>query len=192
MTEQDTRIPGVHRARDLMRMVMGIGGLIALVVGVLILFNPVESGAAAMQIVAVVLAIYLVIAGIVYLGAMIFSREMSAGRRVGTAVLGLLYLIAGIIVFGSLSTIATVLAAFLAIFIGVMWVFEGIMSFTSLKHQRSKALTVIYGIISVIAGLVLIISPLFAAVALWMILGASLAVMGVVQIVRALQMKSGR
>ena len=189
MSEQETIIVDDRKAVDLLRTVMGVGGLVALVVGLLILFNPVQSGAAMMTVVAVVLGIYLVIAGVVFIGAMIFSKQMSTGRRVGNAVLGLLYLIAGIIVFGNLSNTAAVLAAFLSIFIGIMWIFEGAMAFAAVKTSPAKALTVIYGIVSVIAGIVLIFSPVLGAVTLWMILGASMAAMGLVQIVRAFQMK---
>ncbi len=189
MSEQETIIVDDRKAVDLLRTVMGVGGLVALVVGLLILFNPVQSGAAMMTVVAVVLGVYLVIAGVVFIGAMIFSKQMSTGRRVGNAVLGLLYLIAGIIVFGNLSNTAAVLAAFLSIFIGIMWIFEGAMAFAAVKTSPAKALTVIYGIVSVIAGIVLIFSPVLGAVTLWMILGASMAAMGLVQIVRAFQMK---
>ncbi len=189
MSEQETIIVDDRKAVDLLRTVMGVGGLVALVVGLLILFNPVQSGAAMMTVVAVVLGVYLVIAGVVFIGAMIFSKQMSTGRRIGNAVLGLLYLIAGIIVFGNLSNTAAVLAAFLSIFIGIMWIFEGAMAFAAVKTSPAKALTVIYGIVSVIAGIVLIFSPVLGAVTLWMILGASMAAMGLVQIVRAFQMK---
>ncbi len=188
--EENPMIVGAKRAVNAVRVALGVGGLVALVIGLIILFNPVGSGVVAMQIVAVIVAIYFVIAGLVYIGSMVFSREMSGWRRVGYALLGLLYLIAGIVAFGNINTFAAVLATFLAIFIGVVWVFEGVLAFTSVKQSPAKALTVIYGIVSIIAGIVLIFSPLFAVVALWIILGVSLVLMGLVQIVRAFKMKT--
>ncbi|NLB47411.1 MAG: hypothetical protein GX814_06710 [Microbacteriaceae bacterium] len=182
-------IAGAKRAINAVRITLGVGGLVALVVGLLILFNPVGSGVVAMQIVTVIFAIYFVIAGLVYIGSMVFSRDMSGWRRVGYALLGLLYLIAGIVAFGNINAFAAVLATFLAIFIGVVWVFEGVLAFTAVKQSPAKALTVIYGIVSIIAGIVLIFSPIFGAVTLWIILGISLVVMGLVQIIRAFQMK---
>ena len=50
----------------------------------------------------------------------------------------------------------------------------------------------ITGIVSIIAGIVLIVTPLVAAVTLWILVGASLAVMGVVQIVRAFTLKPAK
>jgi len=192
MSEQETIVVDGRKATDLVRTIMGIGGLVALVIGVLILINPVQSGAVMMKVIAVILGIYLVIAGLVFLGSMVFSKTMSGWRRVGNAVLGLLYLIAGIIVFGNVENTAVVLAAFLSIFIGVMWIFEGVMAFASAKSSPSKVWSIIYGIISIIAGLVLIFSPILGAVTLWIILGASMAVMGLIQIIRAFTLKPAK
>lgn len=192
MSEQETIVLDARKSTDILRVVMGVGGLVALVIGVLILINPVASGAVMMKFVSIVLAIYMVIAGLVFLGSMIFSKAMSGWRRVGNALLGLLYLIAGIIIFANLGTTAAVLTAFLSIFIGVVWIFEGIMSFAAAKESPSKTWSIIYGIISLIAGIVLIVTPLVAAVTLWILVGASMAVMGVVQIVRAFTLKPAK
>lgn len=189
MTEQATIVVDGRKATDLVRMIMGIGGVVALIIGVLILLNPVESGAVMMSFVAILFAIYMVIAGLVFLGSMIFSKTMSGWRRVGNAVLGLLYLIAGIIVFGNLGATAAVLTALLSIFIGVVWIIEGILAFAAARQSPSKVWSIIYGIISIIAGIVLIVTPMVAAVTLWILVGAALAVMGVVQIVRAFSLK---
>lgn len=190
MTEQETTIiVDDRKAVDVVRTLMGVGGLVALVVGVLILVNPVASGAVMMKFVAILFAVYMVVAGLIYIGTMIFSKTMGGWHRVGNAVLGLLYLIAGIIVFGNLGTTAAVLTAVLSVFIGILWIVEGILAFASVKGAPKKAWGIIYGIISIIAGLVLIITPLVAAVTLWMLIGASMVVMGIVQIVRAFSVK---
>ena len=192
MSEQETIVIDGRKATDVIRTIMGVGGLVALVIGVLILINPVESGAVMMKFVAIVLAIYMVIAGLVFLGSMIFSKTMGGWRRVGNAVLGLLYLIAGIIIFGNLGATAAALTMVLSIFIGILWIFEGIMSFAAARESKSKTWSIIYGIVSIIAGIVLIVTPLVAAVTLWILVGASMAVMGVVQIVRAFTLKSAK
>ena len=192
MSEQETIVIDGRKATDVVRTIMGVGGLVALVIGVLILMNPVESGAVMMKFVAVIFAIYMVIAGLVFLGSMIFSKTMGGWRCVGNAVLGLLYLIAGIIIFGNLGATAAVLTAVLSIFIGILWIFEGIMSFAAARESKSKTWSIIYGIVSIIAGIVLIVTPLVAAVTLWILVGASLAVMGVVQIVRAFTLKPAK
>lgn len=188
MTEETFVIDG-RKATDMVRVVLGIGGVVALIIGVLILLNPVDSGVAMMSFVSVLFAIYLLGAGLVFLGSMVFSKTMSGWRRVGNALLGLLYLIAGILVFGNLGATAAVLTAVLSILIGIVWIVEGILAFASVRESRSKTWGIIYGIISILAGIVLIVTPLIAAVTLWILVGAALVVMGIVQIIRAFTTK---
>lgn len=190
MSEQQTIIIDERKTTDFVRTFIGIGGLIALVIGVLILLNPVESGAVMMKFVAIVFAVYMVIAGLTFLGSMVFSKTMGGWRRVGNALLGVLYLIAGIVVFGNLGATAAVLTAMLSVLIGILWIIEGVLAFAAAKVARSKTWSIIYGIISILAGLTLIITPLVAAVTLWILVGASLVVLGAVQIVRAFSLKS--
>lgn len=178
-----------NRAVDAIRTMLGVGGLVALIVGILILVNPVKSGAIMMQIVSVIVALYAAGVGVVYLGSALFSKTMKGWPRTGNVVLGLLYIVGAVIIFANLSATAAVLTAFLSIMIGVLWIIEGIFSFTTLKESGHRVLTIIYGIISVVAGLVLILSPLLGAITLWLLLGLSMIVMGAVQIVRAFAFK---
>ncbi|MGK0722657.1 HdeD family acid-resistance protein [Leucobacter sp. W1478] len=178
-----------HRAVDAIRTMLGVGGLVALIVGILILVNPVKSGAVMMQIVSVIVALYAAGVGVVYLGSALFSKTMKGWPRTGNVVLGLLYIVGAVIIFANLAATAAVLTAFLSIMIGVLWIIEGIFSFTTLKESGHRVLTIIYGIISVVAGLVLILSPLLGAITLWLLLGLSMIVMGAVQIVRAFAFK---
>jgi len=183
----DTHLASESRERtvDAVRIMLGLGGLIALILGILIMVNPLKSAAVMMQIVAVVVALYMVGVGVVYLGGAVFSKSMKGWPRTGNILLGLLYVIAGIILFSNLAATAAVLAMFLSIMIGVLWMLEGALAFSTVKSSGHKALTVIYGIISVIAGLVLIFSPIMGAVTLWLLLGISMVVLGAVQVVRA-------
>jgi len=181
----DTEIQAENRAIDTVRTMLGLGGLIALVVGILILVNPVKSGEAFMMVISIIVALYAVGVGAVYLGSAIFSKSMRGWPRIGNALLGLLYIVAGIILFANLAAAAVVLAAFLSILIGIVWIVEGIIAFTTLKQSGHRVLTVIYAIISIIAGLVLLLAPLLGAVTLWVLLGISMIVMGAIQIVRA-------
>src|SRR5690606_16067978 len=143
-----------------------------------------------MEILAIALGCYLVIAGLVFLGSMVFSKTMGGWRRVGNALLGLLYLVAGILVFGNLGGMAAALALFLSIFIGITWIVEGVLAFAAARSSQNKVWTIIYGVVSVLAGIVLVVAPLLAVVTLWLLLGISMAAMGVVQMVRAFTVKA--
>lgn len=184
MTDTPTVTPE-QRFGDGLRVALGVGGLVAAILGVLIMISPVKSGVVAMQIIAVVMAAYTLVTGVVYIGTAIFSRSLGGWARTGHVLLGLLYIVGGVIMAANLGATATVLAVFLAVTIGVLWIFEGIMAFTVLKLSSNKAWTVIHAALSLIAGVVLIISPLLGAVTLWLLLGVSMLVLGIAQIVRA-------
>jgi uncharacterized membrane protein HdeD (DUF308 family) len=183
MTSPETNL--LQRAGDGVRTAFGVGGLIAIVLGLLIILFPGKTGAVAMQIVAAVMAAYALVVGVVYIGSAVFSRALGGWARTGHILLGVLYVIGGVVMMVNLGATAAVLAMFLSVTIGVLWLFEGVMAFTVVKQSGNKTWTVIYGIISVIAGLSLMLSPLLGAVTLWLLLGISMVVMGVVQVVRA-------
>ncbi|HEY0117168.1 MAG TPA: DUF308 domain-containing protein, partial [Cellulomonas sp.] len=92
----------------------------------------------------------------------------------------------GILALIDLAAAAVSLAVFLAILVGVMWVFEGFVALTTLGATRSKVWTVFFALLSIVAGVLLFLSPLWGALTLWWLLGISLVVLGLVQVVRAL------
>lgn len=189
MSEKDPLVTADRHAVDAVRVMFGVGGLIAVIIGVILMLNPLQSAEFFSAVLAVILAVYLVVMGVVYLGTSLFARSISGWARTGNILLGLLYIIAAIILFANLGTASTVLMFMIVILIGIMWVVEGIISFTTVKASGSPALTIIYGIISVLAGAVLIFSYLLGVVVIVWMVGISLVVLGVVQIVRAFSVK---
>ncbi len=163
------------------RTALGVGGIVALVVGVIILVWP---GHAAVALTAVIAA-YGIVGGLVYAGLGVFSKAMSGWTRVGHIVLGVLFIVAGVIAFTQLAQTAVWLAVFVGILVGIMWIVEGVVSLTALSVAPSKGWTVFFAIISIVAGAILLFSPLWGAVVLWWLLGISLVVLGIIQIARA-------
>ncbi|MFV0320512.1 MAG: HdeD family acid-resistance protein [Microbacterium sp.] len=163
------------------RTAFGVGGLIALIVGILILVWPGKTAV----VVTAIIAIYAIVAGLVYAGIGIFSKSLGGWGRVGNIVLGIVFIVAGIIAFMNLQTTKDWLFIFIAILVGIMWIVEGVVSLTTLGSSSSKGWTVFYAIISIIAGIVLLFSPIWGALVLWWLLGISLVVLGIIQIVRA-------
>ncbi len=167
------------------RTAFGVGGVIALIVGILILVWPAKTAV----VVAAIIAIYAIAGGLVYAGLGIFSKAMGGWARVGHIVLGLLFIVAGIIAFFNLNATTAWLAVFLGILVGIMWIVEGVVALTTLGSSASKGWSVFFAIISIIAGIVLLFSPLWGAVVLWWLLGIALVVLGIVQIIRAFTFK---
>ena len=190
MSEKDPLATAERQAVDGVRVMFGVGGLIAIIIGILVMVNPLQSAQFFASVLAVILAVYMVVMGVVYLGTAVFSKSLGGWARTGNILLGLLYIIAAIILFANLGVASAVLLVFIAIIIGIMWIIEGIMSFTTVKSSGHPVLSIVYGIISIIAGGVLIFSfALGVAVLVWMI-GISLVVLGLLQVIRAFTIKS--
>ncbi|MGX5695041.1 HdeD family acid-resistance protein [Agromyces soli] len=167
-------------AVNTVRTTLGITGAIALIVGLFITFSPVKSAVA----LAWILGIYFIVAGIAYLGLGIFSRGISGGARTLDIILGLLFIVGGVIVVSNPNESAVVLGVFLGILIGILWIIEGIVALVQSGDASSRGWAIFFGILSLVAGIVMLFSPMFI-VAFWWILGIALVVLGIVQIVRA-------
>lgn len=168
-------------AINTVRTTLGITGATALIIGLLITFWPKDSAV----VLTVMLAIYLVIAGIAYVGLGIFSRGIAGGARALDIILGILFIIGGILAFANLAATAVLLAIFIGVLIGVLWIVEGVVALAQLGDAPSRGWAIFFGILSIIAGIVLLFSPLWAAIVLFIIAGISLIVLGIMQIVRA-------
>ncbi len=171
---------------NLIRTALGIGGIVAVVLGLLILIAPTKAAA----VIAAIIAVYAIIAGIVYAGIGIFGRHIGVWPRIGHIVAGLIFIVAGVFAIIDLSNVTAFLAIFVTIFIGVAWIVEGIVSLTLIGRSTSKGWTIFAAIIGIIAGVLILLAPLWALAFLWLFLGISLVVLGIVQIVRAFTIKS--
>ncbi len=177
----------LKRGSDAVRTALGTGGLVAVALGIFILLYPNKSADVAMKIVAVVIAIYALVIGIVYLSTAFFSKNLKGWARTSPILLGVIYVIAGIVLLANLRLAGAVIAIFLSVTIGVVWLVEGVMAFVAMSRGGKNGWNIFYGVISIIAGLSLIIMPIAGAFTLWWLLGISLVVLGAVQIVRVLQ-----
>ncbi len=164
-----------------LRVFLAVSGVIALIAGLVLLIWPAKSAV----IVTGIVAAYLIVGGLVYLALGFFSGRGGGWARIGHIVLGLLYILAGIIAFSNLQAATVALALVTVIFIGISWIVDGVVSLTLIGQDGSKTWTLLYALLSIVAGVIVLFSPLYAAVMLWWILGISLVVLGIVQIVRA-------
>jgi uncharacterized membrane protein HdeD (DUF308 family) len=168
------------------RTALGIGGVLAVIVGILVLVWPGKTAA----VVTAIIAIYAIAAGLVYAGLGIFSKTKGGWARVGHIVLGILFIIAGIVALLNLGQATAWLALFLGILVGIMWIVEGVVALTTLGGSSSKGWSIFFAILSIVAGVILLFSPIWGAVVLWWLIGISLVVLGILQIIRAFTFKS--
>jgi uncharacterized membrane protein HdeD (DUF308 family) len=168
------------------RGAIGVSGAVSLIIGVLILVWPVKTAV----VVAGIVAVYAVIAGVVNLAIGIFSRKIGGWARFGFLALGAVFLIAAIVSFSNLGAAAAGLAVLVGVLFGISWIVEGVVGLTLIGDSASKVWTIVYALISIVAGILVLTSPLWGAALLWLWLGVSLVVMGIVQIVRAIRFGS--
>ena len=163
------------------RSALGVGGLVSLIFGLVILIWPSKTAA----VVAAIVAIYLLIAGVVNLAIGIFSRKVGTWPRIGYIALGALFLIGSVAMFSNLNTAAQALGFILGIIVGIVWIVEGVVGLTMLNDTPSKVWTITLSILSIIAGVLMVLMPVWGAALLWLFLGVSLVILGLIQLVRA-------
>jgi uncharacterized membrane protein HdeD (DUF308 family) len=168
-------------AINTVRTTLGISGAVALIVGILITFWPKDSA----FVITWILGLYFIIAGIAYLGLGIFSRGISGGARAVDIILGVLFVIGGVIALANVQATAAFLAVFLGILIGILWIVEGVVALVQSSDAPSRGWAIFFGILSIVAGIIILFSPLWGAVVLFIIAGIGLIVLGIIQIVRA-------
>ncbi|UCR89659.1 HdeD family acid-resistance protein [Mycetocola spongiae] len=154
-----------------------VTGAIGILVGILILAQP----GSALVAVGWLFGLYFIVAGILRLTTTILAKESGTAARIFTGILGALLIIGGIYtlanpVFG---------AAVLAMVIGITWVIEGIASLADRSNDRARWFAVVYGIISIVAGVLVFFIPVTTAAVLLVFVAIMMIVAGVVQIVQA-------
>lgn len=163
------------------RTAFGIGGVLLVILGVLVLLWPGKTAV----VVTAMFAIYAVAAGLVYAGLGIFSKTRGGWSRIGHIVLGLLFVVSGIVAFANLAVTTAWFATFVGLLVGIMWIVEGVVALSTLGDASSKIWTIVFAAISIIAGATLLLSPLWGAIILWWVFGISAVVLGILQITRA-------
>ena len=158
-------------------------GLLTLLTGAVVLAWPGPT----IVVVAVLFGVELVIAGIFRFVAA-FGAGESGGTRVLFALLGVLSFIIGLY---ALRHILVTIAA-LALLLGIFWIVNGAVELfgaISNREMQQRGWTAFMGILSVIAGLVVLVYPAISLLTLAVVLGVWLLVFGVMEIVLAFRLR---
>lgn len=174
-------------AVTIVRIALGVVGLVALAVGILMTVSPAKTATA----LAWLLGIYWIIAGLSYVAVGVFGKGMRTGARVLDIILGVLMVVAGVVVVTSPSESAIFLGLFLGIYIGIMWVAEGLVTLLQSGDAPSRAWALFFGALSIVAGIALFTSPWWGIQVLFWWTGIALIVLGILQLVRAFQFGRG-
>lgn len=164
-----------------LRRAIGIDGLISLVVGILVVFWPDTS----IKFVAGLIGVALVLAGAVKMIPVLRNQDYSGTDRVKDAIISVVYLVAGLFIFIDMNAASLSLLLVVGVLTGLVWLSEGIIHMMVINRFRGNRLwPFISALISVVAGLSLIISPFIGGLLVWTFFGIMLLVVGVVKIVQ--------
>jgi uncharacterized membrane protein HdeD (DUF308 family) len=160
-------------------------GVLTIAAGVAVLVWPGET----LLVVAVVFGIQLIVTGLFRFVGAFATSDLTGGTRVLFALLGVLSVIVGL--WAVRHVLLTLVA--LVLLLGIFWVVNGMVEiFTAASHQAmpNRGWTVGMGILSVLAGIVVLVFPGESLFTLALILGIWLLIFGVMEIVAAFRVRS--
>ncbi|MGV0634765.1 HdeD family acid-resistance protein [Mycolicibacillus trivialis] len=164
-----------------------VSGLLALVLGVLVLVLPGESIVAA----AILFGAYLLVTGIAQV-IFAFSLPITAGGRVLSFISGAASVILAVLAFRHFGDDPSVAIWLLAIWIGIGFILRGTaatVSAISDPELPGRGWTIFLGVVSLLAGVVMLASPFASLVILTLVTGSWLIVIGIFEIISAVSMR---
>ncbi|HEV8164231.1 MAG TPA: HdeD family acid-resistance protein [Actinomycetota bacterium] len=160
-------------------------GIVTLLAGLLALVWPGRT----VVVIAVLFGIQLVVAGIFRFVAAFAADDETGGTRVLLALLGVLSLIVGLYAVRHLQ----VTIAALALLLGIFWIVNGaVETFAALSHRgmQGRGWTIFMGLLSIAAGIVVLVYPAISLATLAIVLGFWLLVYGIMEIGLAFRLRS--
>jgi uncharacterized membrane protein HdeD (DUF308 family) len=161
-----------------------IFGVITVVAGLIALAWPGPT----LVVIAILFGIELVVLGVFRFVAA-FGHERTAGTRILYALLGVLSLIVGL--YALRHVLVTLLA--LALLLGIFWVVNGAIElFAALEHREMshRGWTSVLGILSILAGIILLAYPGISLTVLALIVSIWLLLFGFMEIGVAFRVRS--
>ncbi len=161
-----------------------LSGVLAVILGVMVLAWPAKT----LLLVAIFFGAYLLVTGISQV-VFAFSLHVSAGGRVLLFLSGAAALILAVLCFRSLQESILLLA----IWIGIGFIFRGVATAVSAISDPTlpgRGWEIFIGVISLIAGVIILASPFESLATLTMVVGIWLIVLGVFEVVSAFAIRS--
>jgi uncharacterized membrane protein HdeD (DUF308 family) len=156
-------------------------GVVTLILGLIVSFHPGGS----LNVLAVLLGILAICSGIFHL-ARIFGR--GEAHRVWSGIVGLVFIVVGVLLIRHLH----VTIALVGLYVGLVWIVQGvtslIVSFAG-GAREGRGWWIFFGAISVIAGIVVVSTPVTSLTVLALLLGIWFIVMGITEVIGGLMIR---
>jgi uncharacterized membrane protein HdeD (DUF308 family) len=156
-------------------------GVLTLIIGLVVSFHPTGS----LNVVAVLLGILMILSGIFHLIRMFDSKEV---HRVWLGIAGLMFIVVGVVLIRHLD----LSRAAIGLVIGITWIVQGLtvlIGGLAGDVREGRAWWITFGVISVIAGLVVVSAPASSLNVLAVLLGIWFVIMGIFEIIGALMLR---
>jgi uncharacterized membrane protein HdeD (DUF308 family) len=152
-------------------------GIVTLILGIIVAAQPTGS----LNVIAVLLGILMIISGIFHL---IRVFDPAEPHRIWLGIAGLLFIVAGVILIRHLD----LTRAIIGLFIGITWIIQGVVALIaglSGGSREGRGWWIAFGVISIIAGIVVTATPLNSLTVLAVLVGIWFIVMGIFEIIGA-------
>ncbi|MGB8391402.1 HdeD family acid-resistance protein [Mycobacterium sp.] len=158
-----------------------VSGILSLILGVVVIAWPGIS----ILVAAIAFGVYLLVTGIAQV-IFAFALHVSAGSRILLFISGAASLILAVLAFRHFGTDPLLAILLLAIWIGIGFIFRGVattISAISDPNLPGRGWSIFVGVISLLAGIVVLASPFASIVTLAIVVGVWFVVIGVFEIV---------
>jgi uncharacterized membrane protein HdeD (DUF308 family) len=156
-------------------------GAATLILGLIVSFHPTGS----LNVIAVLLGILMILSGIFHLIRVFDPKEV---HRVWLGIAGLLFVVIGVVLIRHLHLTRSIIG----LFIGITWIVQGLTALIggiSGGVREGRAWWIAFGVVSLIAGIVVAVTPASSLNFLAVLLGIWFVVMGVFEIIGGLLLR---
>jgi uncharacterized membrane protein HdeD (DUF308 family) len=156
-------------------------GAATLILGLIVSFHPTGS----LNVIAVLLGIAAILSGIFHLIRVFDPKEL---HRVWLGIAGLLFIVIGVVLIRHLHLTRSLIG----LLIGITWIVQGLTALIggiSGGVREGRAWWIIFGVVSLIAGIVVAVTPASSLNVLAVLLGIWFVVMGIFEIIGGLLLR---
>ncbi len=179
MDPEEEEVPAAVLAASTWQATLFLG-VVTVILGLIVSFRP--SGSLA--VIAVLIGILMIISGIFHL-IRVFDR--AERHRVWLGIAGLLYVVIGVLLIRHLN----LTVAFIGLVVGLTWIVSGLSALMSAGagSREGRGWWIFFGIVSLIAGIIVVADPISSVTVLATLLGIWFIVIGLFEVIGAFMIR---
>ena len=156
-------------------------GALTLILGIIVSFHPTGS----LNVLAVLLGILMILSGIFHLIRVFDPQET---HRIWLGIAGFMFVVVGVVLIRHLH----LSRALIGLIIGITWIVQGLAALIggiAGNVREGRAWWITFGLVSLIAGVVVAVTPESSVTVLAVLLGIWFIIMGIFEIIGALMLR---